>query len=91
MSDSLPIKRVSVNSSAMREVGHGMGVLEIQFHAAGCDTAKDKTKACSCSGGDVHRYPDVSPEDHQGLIAAKSIGSHFAANFRKRPSHKVPA
>lgn len=32
--------------------------------------------------GSTYTYRDVAPEEHENLIAAKSIGSHFAKHIR---------
>jgi len=83
MSDTLPIKRVPVDSSALHSVGHSAGVLEVQFHASGCPKIKDKALACQCSGGSIHRCP-ASPEEHAAFMAADSPGAHFQKHFRNR-------
>lgn len=80
---SIPIKRVPVDSQALREVGHQMGVLEVQFHASGCPKLKDKGLACQCLGGAVHQY-SATPEEHAALMSAESIGKHFHGNFKSR-------
>ena len=36
-------------------------------------------------------YSNISQEEHDGLIAAPSVGSHFYKNFRPRPFEKLPA
>ena len=32
--------------------------------------------------GTVYRYEDVLPEDHEKLMAAKSLGSHFLKHIK---------
>ncbi len=34
------------------------------------------------ASGHTYSYRDVEPEEHNALIAAKSIGSHFAKHIR---------
>lgn len=37
----------------------------------------------------VHHYKEVSPEAHAGLMAAESIGKHFAAHIKPHHAHSV--
>lgn len=34
------------------------------------------------TSGATYQYHDVAPEEHEALIHAKSVGSHFAQNIR---------
>lgn len=34
------------------------------------------------ASGHTYSYRDVDPEEHQALIEAKSVGSHFAKHIR---------
>lgn len=36
--------------------------------------------------GQLYAYDNVTPEQHEALIGAKSIGSHFHTNFKSQPS-----
>lgn len=53
--------------------------------AVGYD-AKSRALDVQFHSGATHRYHDVSPEKHQALMAADSVGSHFHANIRN--AHK---
>ena len=78
------MKRVSVDSRGLREVGHENGVLEVQFHAKECPKTKDKALACMCLGGNVATVEGVTPEEHAALLAAESPGGHFIKHFHAR-------
>ena len=42
------------------------------------------------ASGATHDYDGVTPEQHQALIGADSIGSHFQSHVRNRfPQRKV--
>jgi hypothetical protein len=57
-----------VHSSAVKAVGYDPAAQEmhVQFH----------------SGDTIYTYPGVKPEQHQQLMASKSIGAHLAKHFK---------
>ena len=42
----------------------------------------DRTLHVRFASGSTYSYRDVDPEEHQALIEAQSIGSHFANHIR---------
>lgn len=88
--------RTPVDSSNLHSIGHDETGLEVQFHATNC--AKRQSKLvdgpdCDCRGGGIYHYPTVSAQEHQDLMAAESVGSHFmkhirnAKNAEGKPKH----
>lgn len=63
------IAREPVSSSNIKSVGYD---------------AQTRTLAIEFSNSRVYHYADVSPEAHQALIGADSIGRHFAAHVRNQ-------
>lgn len=55
--------------------------------AVGHDPSTNELHVQFKSGG-THIYSGVTAEDHNDLIAAESIGSHFHRHIRTRPSRK---
>jgi hypothetical protein len=47
---------------------------------------KTKTLEVEFHSGAVHQYSSVSPQAHQDLVRAPSVGSHFHKNFAGRKS-----
>lgn len=37
----------------------------------------------------TYEYHDVDPQDHADMVAAKSVGSHFATVFKGQHGHKA--
>jgi KTSC domain len=64
-----PLRRVPVESSAIRSVGYDprRRVLDVEF-----------------AGGAVYRYLDVPPRAHAALLAADSYGRYVNAHVRDR-------
>lgn len=64
----MPIDMKPVTSSQIASVGYDAGTktLAIKFHG---------------SGGTYH-YSDVSPEQHDALVKADSIGRHFGRHVK---------
>lgn len=64
------------------------------IHAVGHDP-KSNTLAVEFKGSDpgrVYHYDGVTTADHLAMMAAPSVGSHFAAHIKGRfPSRKVSA
>jgi hypothetical protein len=60
------MKRSPVNSSSIRSVGFEEGF--------GLEV--------EYKNGGVYHYPGVSADEHRDLMAAPSIGSHFATRIR---------
>ena len=46
-----------------------------------------KVLGVTFKSGRKFEYPAVSPEQHAEMMAAESIGSHFAKHIRVRKSH----
>ena len=64
-----------VKSSNIRAVGYDHG---------------SKTLTVEFNSGGKHRYENVSPETHAGMMASDSVGRYFHANIRNaRKSSKV--
>lgn len=40
-------------------------------------------------GGDHYVYHDITPQAHHDMLAAKSVGKHFAQNIRGRAKHSM--
>ncbi|GGD85945.1 KTSC domain-containing protein [Microbacterium murale] len=61
------MRRLGVESSAIRSVGYdaGLATLEIEF-----------------TSGDVYRYHAVPPSVHRALMDAESKGRYFVAHIR---------
>jgi hypothetical protein len=69
------MQRVPVASSNLKAIGY--------------DPATQKLEVEFKSGG-VFCYDNVSPQEHQDLIGASSIGSHFHQNIRNsKPCSRV--
>ena len=61
-------------------------VTSSQIESIGHDPATN-TMAIKFKGGGLYHYANVKPEQHQQLLGAESIGSHFGKNFKKNSSH----
>ena len=61
------IERQPVSSSNVKSVGY--------------DPA-EKTMAVEFKDGSVYHYHDVESDTHEGLMGAKSIGSHLHKNIK---------
>lgn len=73
------MNRVPVESSNIKSIGHdpAANVLHVEFHGpAGKPTR-------------VYEYPNVSAEEHQNLLDAASLGSHFHRFIRGRPMTRI--
>lgn len=70
-------------------------VASSQINAIGYDpiTSRLRIQFKSKAGpGPVYEYPDVTPEQHQALISAPSIGKYFGEHIKgnaKHPHRKV--
>lgn len=56
-------------------------VTSSNIEATGHDP-ETNTMAVRFKSGGVYHYPGVTPEQHEALRGAKSVGSHFYNNFR---------
>lgn len=67
------IPRKAVTSSQLAEVGHdpATNTLAVKFKHG--------------SGG-IYHYANVTAEDHEKLMKAPSVGSHFIQNIKKNPA-----
>jgi hypothetical protein len=76
-------KKVPIPHIAMSEVKSS------QVKHVGYDPAT-KTLALTFTRGlgAVYHYPNVSPETHQALLKAESIGSHFGKHIKPLPFAK---
>lgn len=77
------MSRLAVDSSAVHSIGHGPDGLEVQFHTQDC-ARKKENKPCSCGGGAVYQYPNVTEDEHRALMKSKSIGAHFASVLQRK-------
>lgn len=68
------MKRQPVESSNIAEIGHD---------------AASNTLEVAFKSGAIHRYSNVNVDEHKALINAKSVGSHFHAHIRNKPSEPV--
>ena len=61
------MKRISVNSSNIAEVGYDVGTqtLEVLFH-----------------NGNIYQYFDVPEKVYDGLVAASSVGAFFNSQIK---------
>ena len=50
---------------------------------------ESKTLRVQFANDAVHEYANVEPHEHQALVNAPSIGSHFHKNIRARPSKRL--
>jgi len=69
---------IQVRSSLITAVAYDPGAQEliVQFHGTG-----DKKQ------GAKYRYPNVSQEQFDELMVAKSIGAHYMKHFRGNADH----
>lgn len=58
-------------------------VLSSNINSTGHDPATN-TMEVEFKDGSVYTYHDVPKDVHEGLIGAKSIGSHFHANVKNK-------
>lgn len=67
-----------VKSSQVKSVGydHGTNTLAVQF---------------SRGTGAIYHYPNVTKQQYDEFIAAKSIGIHFGQHIKALPFTKYPA
>lgn len=65
--------RQPVQSSNIAAVGYDPATAELEIEFA---------------AGGLYRYADVPADKYQQLIAAESVGSHFAANIKGRFAHR---
>ena len=56
-------------------------VTSSNIDSIGYDPDKNELHVCFRNGA-YYIYPDVSPDQHAALMAAKSIGSHFHAHVK---------
>lgn len=60
-----------------------------QVKSIGYDpTTKTLALTFTRGAGAVYHYPNVSAEDHQKLLNAKSIGTHFGKHIKPLPFSK---
>lgn len=61
------------------------------IHAIGYDPASKRLAVqFGDAGGRIYHYDGVEPHQHAELLAAPSVGSHFAAHIKgKFPSRQV--
>lgn len=64
---TMPIERQPVNSEALRSVGYD---------------PMTQTLEVEFSSGHVYRYPGVTQDEYQALMAAPSLGKHFHKQIR---------
>jgi len=65
------MNRTKVTSSNIQSVGYDASTKRLEVEFA---------------GGAVYSYEDVTPEQHNDMMIASSVGSYFAKNIRK--THK---
>lgn len=63
------MKRLPVKSSHIKSVG---------YHAP------SRMLSVEFNGGKVYHYNDVSPEAHESLMKAQSVGTHFAEHIKDK-------
>ena len=61
-----------VNSSNIAAIGHD---------------ASEALMHVQFTSGSVYEYESVSADEHAELLAAPSVGSHFAKHFKRNPLH----
>jgi len=86
------MNRVTVDSSAIREIGHDETGCEVQYHRTGCarqtkpiyEPLSDKMiqAACNCAGGEVYHHPDVPKEVFEAVLASPSLGQAFGRSIK---------
>ena len=92
------MKRVAIDSSAIREIGHDETGCEVQYHRIGCArqskaaTVGGETRqaACNCAGGDVYHHPGVPKELFDAVMGSLSVGQAFGRSIKnaKHPHTK---
>jgi hypothetical protein len=64
--------RTPVDSSQIKTVGYD---------------ASSRVMHVEFQDGEVYAYQNVLPHQHQQLMTADSVGSHFHARFKNNPQH----
>lgn len=78
---------LQAHRSAQADPGAMRQVKSAGIKAIGYDQATKEMRVEFSSGG-TYTLSDVSADKHSALMSAKSIGSHFAANFRGQHQHR---
>jgi hypothetical protein len=71
---------------------HREPVTSSQIKSIGYDPQTKQMEVEFKSGG-VYQYENISAKDHEDLMAAESVGSHFYKNIKpnveKHPFHRI--